>query len=53
MSKMVIVKLQLPDSVSDPAREEAEQQAQEAAVLALWKRQELTIREAADVCCLP
>jgi predicted HTH domain antitoxin len=47
MGKTVKVSLELPDGVSDQARESAEHRAREAVVLALWERQELTIREAA------
>src|SRR5262249_25653840 len=48
MPKTVRVSLEVPESVSEQARETAERQAHEAAVLSLWQRDEFTIREAAE-----
>jgi predicted HTH domain antitoxin len=48
MPKTVRVSVEVPESVSEQARESAERQAHEAAVLSLWQREQLTIREAAE-----
>jgi predicted HTH domain antitoxin len=48
MSKTVRVKLEVPTGISDEVRTAAEQQAHETAVLILWQRQALTLREAAE-----
>ncbi len=48
MTRTVKVTVEAADTVSPKARERAERQAQEAAVLELWQQQELTIREAAE-----
>jgi predicted HTH domain antitoxin len=48
MSKTIRIRLEVPEGISDEARESAQRVAHEAAVLALWERQQLTIREAAE-----
>lgn len=48
MSKGIKVELEVPEGISEEAREHAEGEAREAAVLALWRQQHLTIREAAE-----
>jgi len=48
MPKTIKVNLEVPDGVSDQAKESAEREAHEAAVLSLWQREEFTIREAAE-----
>lgn len=48
MSKTIKVNLEVPDGVSDQAKESAEREAHEAAVLSLWQREEFTMREAAE-----
>jgi len=48
MPKTVKVNLEVPAGISDQARDRAQREADEAAVLALWQQQELTIREAAE-----
>lgn len=48
MPKTIKVNLEVPDGVSDQARETAEREAHEAAVLSLWQREQFTIREAAE-----
>ena len=48
MPKTVKVNLEVPAGISDQARDRAQREADEAAVLALWQQQELTLREAAE-----
>jgi predicted HTH domain antitoxin len=48
MAKAIRINLEVPAGVSGEARESAEDEAREAAVLALWRQQQLTIREAAE-----
>jgi predicted HTH domain antitoxin len=48
MPKTIKVNLEVPDGVSDQAKESAEREAHEAAVLSLWQREEFTMREAAE-----
>ena len=48
MSKTVKVRVEVPAGISDQARDRAQREADEAAVLALWQQEELTIREAAE-----
>jgi predicted HTH domain antitoxin len=48
MAKSVSVKLEVPAGVSGPARESAERQAREAAVLALWEAGEVSTGLAAE-----
>lgn len=48
MAKTVKVNLEVPAGISDQARDRAQREADEAAVLALWQQQELTLREAAE-----
>jgi predicted HTH domain antitoxin len=53
MIKSVKVKLQVPAGVSDEARQCAERQAREAAVLALWEAGEISTGLAAEALELP
>jgi uncharacterized protein UPF0175 len=48
MPKTVKGNREVPAGISDQARDRAQREADEAAVLALWQQQELTIREAAE-----
>jgi predicted DNA-binding protein (UPF0251 family) len=48
MPKTVKVSIEVPAGISDQARDHAQREADEAAVLALWQQQELTVREAAE-----
>jgi predicted HTH domain antitoxin len=48
MPKTMRVNLEVPPGISDQARENAERQAYQAAALALWQEQQMTIREAAE-----
>lgn len=48
MGHAVKVKIEVPEGTSEAARHSAECQAREAAVLDLWEKHELSIREAAE-----
>jgi predicted transcriptional regulator len=48
MPKTVKDNIEVPAGISDQARDRAQREADEAAVLARWQQQELTIREAAE-----
>jgi predicted DNA-binding protein (UPF0251 family) len=48
MPRTVKVSIEVPAGISDQARDRAQREADEAALLALWQQQELTIREAAE-----
>jgi len=52
-TKTVKVQVDVPEGTSQQARESAERQAHEAAVLALWETGALTIRQAAEEIGLP
>ena len=47
MANAVKVRVEVPDSISPGARQEAELKAREAAVLALWRAGEVSSRQAA------
>jgi predicted DNA-binding protein (UPF0251 family) len=48
MPRTVKVSIEVPAGISDQARDRAQREADEAALLALWQQQELTIRDAAE-----
>jgi predicted HTH domain antitoxin len=47
MSRLLDIKIEIPDTVSQERASLAESKAREAALLALWEEGELTIRQAA------
>ena len=49
MSGTVKVKVELPEGISEQAKETAERSAREATVLSLWRGGEISTRDAATI----